>query len=358
MASHEFSESNHPDTPGYFLQFASDNAAGVCPEALAAMNEANRGFAASYGNDDATNQVCDQLRELFEADAEVFFVFNGTAANSVALASLCQSYQAVICTDTSHVETDECGAPEFFSSGSKLLLSPHRQGKLTSAGVLEVITRRTDIHYPRPKVVTLTQSTELGTIYHKGEVSGIARTAQAHGLKVHMDGARFANAIATLNCSPADITWRSGVDALCFGGTKMGLPVGEAIIFFDRKLGEEFAYRCKQAGQLASKMRFLSAPWLAMLKDDNWLRHARHANAMARRLSEQVAAIAGAEMLLPTEANGVFVSLPESAIERVKAAGWSFYTFIGGGARFMCSWATTEAAVDHLAADIASALAS
>ncbi len=361
MATHEFAESNHPDTPdtpGYFLQFASDNAAGVCPEALAALNEANRGFAASYGNDDATNQVCDQLRELFEADAEVFFVFNGTAANSVALASLCQSYQAVICTDTSHVETDECGAPEFFSSGSKLLLSPHRQGKLTSAGVLEVITRRTDIHYPRPKVVTLTQSTELGTIYHKGEVSGIARVAQAHGLKVHMDGARFANAIATLNCSPADITWRAGVDVLCFGGTKMGLPVGEAIVFFDRKLGEEFAYRCKQAGQLASKMRYLSAPWLAMLKDDNWLRHARHANAMARRLSENVAAIAGAEMLLPTEANGVFVSLPESAIERVKAAGWSFYTFIGGGARFMCSWATTEAAVDHLAADIASALAS
>lgn len=343
--------------PGYFLQFASDNTAGVCPEALAAFNEANRGYAASYGNDDATNQVCDRLRELFEADAEIFFVFNGTAANSVALASLCQSYQAVICTDTSHVETDECGAPEFFSSGSKLLLSPHRQGKLTSAGVLEVITRRTDIHYPRPKVVTLTQSTELGTLYHKGEVSGIARTAQAHGLKVHMDGARFANAIATLNCSPADITWRAGVDALCFGGTKMGLPVGEAILFFDRKLGEEFSYRCKQAGQLASKMRFLSAPWLAILENDNWLQHARHANAMAQRLSDKVSAIPGAEMLFPTEANGVFVSLPESAIDRIKAAGWTFYTFIGGGARFMCSWATTEAAVDHLAADIASALA-
>lgn len=345
------------DCPGYFLQFASDNAAGVCPEALAALNEANRGFAASYGNDDATKLVCDRLRELFEADAEIFFVFNGTAANSVALASLCQSYQAVICTDTSHVETDECGAPEFFSSGSKLLLSPHRQGKLTSAGILEVITRRTDIHYPRPKVVTLTQSTELGTLYHTGEVSGIARLAQAHGLKVHMDGARFANAVAALNCTPADITWRAGVDVLCFGGTKMGLPVGEAIVFFDRALGEEFSYRCKQAGQLASKMRYLSAPWLAMLEDDNWLQHAAHANAMARRLSDKVAAIPGAEMLLPTEANGVFVSLPESAIERIKTAGWSFYTFIGGGARFMCSWATTEAAVDHLAADIASALA-
>ena len=344
------------DCPGYFLQFASDNSAGICPEALSAFNLANSGFAASYGNDDATHLVCDRLRELFEADAEIFFVFNGTAANSIALAALCQSYQAVICTDTAHVETDECGAPEFFSNGSKLLLAPHRHGKLTSAGVLEVITRRTDVHYPRPKVVTLTQSTEMGTLYQKGEVSGIARIAQQHGLRVHMDGARFANAVAALNLTPADITWRAGVDVLCFGGTKMGLPVGEAIVFFDRQLGEEFSFRCKQAGQLASKMRFLSAPWLAMLSHDHWLRHARHANAMAQRLSQKIAGIAGAEMLLPTEANGVFVNLPQEALTRLKAAGWDFYTFIGGGARFMCSWATREAAVDHLAADIERAL--
>jgi threonine aldolase len=344
------------DCPGYFLQFASDNSAGICPEALSAFNLANNGFAASYGNDDATHLVCDRLRELFEADAEVFFVFNGTAANSIALAALCQSYQAVICTDTAHVETDECGAPEFFSNGSKLLLAPHRHGKLTSAGVLEVITRRTDVHYPRPKVVTLTQSTEMGTLYQKGEISGIARIAQQHGLRVHMDGARFANAVAALNLTPADLTWRAGVDVLCFGGTKMGLPVGEAIVFFDRQLGEEFSFRCKQAGQLASKMRFLSAPWLAMLSHDHWLRHARHANAMAQRLSQKIAGIAGAEMLLPTEANGVFVNLPQEALTRLKAAGWNFYTFIGGGARFMCSWATREAAVDHLAADIERAL--
>lgn len=349
-------KSREADCPGYFLQFASDNSAGVCPEALSAFNLANSGFAASYGNDDATHLVCDRLRELFETDAEIFFVFNGTAANSIALAALCQSYQAVICTDTAHVETDECGAPEFFSNGSKLLLAPHRHGKLTSAGVLEVITRRTDVHYPRPKVVTLTQSTEMGTIYQKGEISGIARIAQQHGLRVHMDGARFANAVAALNLTPADITWRAGVDVLCFGGTKMGLPVGEAIVFFDRQLGEEFSFRCKQAGQLASKMRFLSAPWLAMLGHDHWLHHARHANAMAQRLAQKIAGIAGAEMLLPTEANGVFVNLPQEALTRLKAAGWDFYTFIGGGARFMCSWATREAAVDHLAADIERAL--
>ena len=340
------------DRPGYFLQFASDNASGICPQALAAFNQANDGFAASYGNDDATLQACDRLREVFEADAEIFFVFNGTAANSIALAALCQSYQAVICSDTAHVETDECGAPEFFSNGSKLLSAPHRHGKLTSAGVLDVITRRTDVHYPRPKVVTLTQSTEMGSLYQKGEISGIARVAREHGLKVHMDGARFANAVAALNMAPADITWRAGVDVLCFGGTKMGLPIGEAIIFFNRQLGEEFSYRCKQAGQLASKMRYLSAPWLAMISEGNWLRHAGHANAMARRLAEKVACIAGAEMLLPTEVNGVFVNLPEPALARLKAAGWIFYTFIGGGARFMCSWATTVEAVDHLAFDI------
>ncbi len=344
------------EQPGHFLQFASDNTSGICPEAMQALVAADLGFAASYGNDHATQQACDRIRELFEADAEVFFVFNGTAANSIALASLCQSYQAVICSDTAHVETDECGAPEFFSNGSKLLSAPHRQGKLTSAGVLEVITRRTDVHYPPPKVVTLTQSTEMGTLYQKGEISGISRVAQEHGLKVHMDGARFANAVAALGVAPADITWRAGVDVLCFGGTKMGLPIGEAIVFFDRRLGEEFAYRCKQAGQLASKMRYLSVPWLAMLTDGVWLRHAGHANAMAHRLSEKVAAIAGAELLLPTEANGVFVNLPEAALTRLKAMGWTFYTFIGGGARFMCSWATTEAAVDHLVRDMDRAL--
>jgi threonine aldolase len=345
-----------PDSQGFHLQFASDNTAGACPQAMAAFVAANAGFAPSYGNDDATRAVCDRLRALFEADCEVFFVFNGTAANSLALASLCQSYQGVICTDTAHVETDECGAPEFFSNGSKLLLSPHRQGKLTAQGVRELITRRSDIHYPRPRVLTVTQCTELGTVYQIGEVAGLARLAHEHGLKVHMDGARFANAVAALGCTPAEISWRAGVDVLCFGGTKMGLPLGEAIVFFDRALGEEFAYRCKQAGQLASKMRFLAAPWLAMLDDDQWLRHAGHANAMARRLAERIAGVAGAEMLLPTEANGVFVNLPAPAIEALRAAGWVFYTFIGGGARFMCSWATQEAAVDALAADLGRAL--
>lgn len=340
--------------PGYKLQFASDNTAGVCPEALAAFNESNTGFASPYGNDLSTAKVCDLLREVFERDElEVFFAFNGTAANSLALASMCQSYQSVICTDAAHVETDECGAPEFFSNGSKLLTAPHHQGKLTAAAVETLVKRRDDIHYPRPKVVTLTQSTEIGTLYHKGEIAGISQVCRAHGLNLHMDGARFANAVASLNCAPADITWRAGVDVLCFGGTKMGLPVGEAILFFNKSQAEDFAYRGKQAGQLASKMRYLSSPWLAMLQDDNWLKHASHANRMAHLLHDRIADLPGAEMLYPTEANAVLVNLPDWAVTELNQMGWSFYNFIGGSSRFMCSWATTEAAIDALVADMA-----
>lgn len=345
------------ELPGFKLQFASDNTAGICPEALAAFNEGNLGFASPYGNDAATAKVCDLLREVFERDElEVFFAFNGTAANSLALASMCQPYQSVICTDAAHVETDECGAPEFFSNGSKLLTAPHHQGKLTAASVDALVKRRSDIHYPRPKVVTLTQSTEIGTLYHKGEIAGISQVCKANGLNLHMDGARFANAVASLNCAPADITWRSGVDVLCFGGTKMGLPVGEAILFFNKAQAEDFAYRGKQAGQLASKMRYLSSPWLAMLQQDNWLKHAGHANRMAQILHHRIADLPGAEMHYPTEANAVLVNLPEWAITELNQLGWRFYNFIGGSARFMCSWATTEAAIDALLADMTKVL--
>ncbi|HNN46998.1 MAG TPA: low specificity L-threonine aldolase, partial [Azospira sp.] len=269
------------------------------------------------------------------------------------LASLCQSYHSVICHELAHVDTDECGGPEFFSNGSKLLPAKGEGGKLTPAAVEEVIARRSDIHYPKPRVVTLTQATEVGTVYRPDEIAAIAALAHGSGLRVHMDGARFANAVASLGVSPAEVTWRAGVDVLCFGGTKMGLPVGEAVVFFDRSLSEDFAYRCKQAGQLASKMRFLSAPWLGMLEGDAWLRHARHANAMARRLADGLAAIPAAKLLFPVEANGVFAELPATAIDGLRARGWRFYTFIGaGGARFMCAWDTTPARVDALLADL------
>jgi hypothetical protein len=230
-------------------------------EAWLAM-EANRGHVTAYGDDPWTVRASDAFRELFETDCEVFFVFNGTAANSLALASLCQSYHGVICCDSAHVETDECGAPEFFSNGSKLLVAPSADGKLTPASIRELATKRQDIHFPKPRVVTITQSTETGRVYTLEELKAISAECKAHGLYLHMDGARFANACASLGCSPAELTWKSGVDVLCFGGTKNGMAVGEAVLFFDRKLAADFDYRCKQAGQLASKMRFLAAPWV------------------------------------------------------------------------------------------------
>ena len=333
--------------------FASDNYAGICPEALAALLAANDGHVRSYGDDEWTLQAADRLRELFEPDCDVYFVFNGTAANSLALAALCQSYHSVICHHLAHVETDECGAPEFFSNGAKLLAVGGEQGKLTPAAIVEAVTRRSDIHHPKPKVVTLTQATEVGTVYRPDELRALADAAHERGLRVHMDGARFANAVAGLGLSPAEMTWRAGVDVLCFGGTKMGLPVGEAVVFFDRRLAEDFSYRCKQAGQLASKMRFLSAPWLGILESGTWLRHAAHANAMARRLAAGVAEVAGLPALFPVDANGVFVRLPGRIEEGLRERGWLFYNFIGaGGARFMCGWDTAPETVDRLVGDV------
>ncbi|MEI7612865.1 MAG: low specificity L-threonine aldolase [Betaproteobacteria bacterium] len=334
-------------------QFASDNYAGICPEALEALIAANTGHTPSYGDDEWTRRVSDRLRDLFNTDCDVYFVFNGTAANSLALSALCQSYHSVICHEVAHVQTDECGGPEFFSNGSKLLTAGGDNGKLTPDSVLEVISRRSDIHYPKPRVVTMTQSTEVGTVYQVNEIRAIADLAHQHGLRVHMDGARFANAVSSLGVEPADITWRAGVDVLCFGGTKMGLPVGEAVVFFDRKLAEDFDYRCKQAGQLASKMRFLSAPWLGVLEDNTWLKHAAHANAMAQRLATGMQSIAGISLEFPVQANGVFSTLPPKILEGLRTRGWRFYTFIGvGGARFMCAWDTRPESVDALLNDM------
>ncbi|TMS56850.1 low specificity L-threonine aldolase [Imbroritus primus] len=340
--------------------FASDNYAGFCPESLTYFLQANgSGHEPAYGDDSWTQRVCDRLRALFETDCEVFFVFNGTAANSLALAALCQSYHSVICHTLAHIETDECGGPEFFSNGSKLLVADGPHGKLTPEAVEALVTRRADIHYPKPKVVSLTQATEVGTVYSVEEIQAITTVARQHGLRVHMDGARFANAVAALDVHPADVTWRAGVDVLCFGGTKNGLPVGEAVVFFDRALAEDFAYRVKQAGQLASKMRFISAPWLGLLEHDVWLRNARHANAMATLLAERIAGVPGVRLMFPVQANAVFAELPLPAIDALRARGWKFYTFIGaGGCRFMCAWDTSEETVEALARDIRECCAS
>ena len=340
--------------------FASDNYAGTCPEALHWFLEANAsGHEPAYGDDRWTQKSSDMLRQLFEIDCDVYYVFNGTAANSLALASMCQSYHSVICSPIAHIETDECGGPEFFSNGSKLLVAESQSpaaklGKLTPEAVEALVTKRTDLHFPKPKVVSITQATEFGTVYSVDEVRALSWAAQKHQLKVHMDGARFANAVATLGCSAAEITWKAGVDVLCFGGTKNGLPVGEAVVFFDRKLSQDFAWRVKQAGQLASKMRHISAPWVGLLENGVWLRNARHANAMAQRLYQGLLKIPSVKVLHPPQANGVFANLPAEAIQALHAKGWKFYEFIaGGGCRFMCAWDTTEASVDAFLADIA-----
>lgn len=333
--------------------FASDNYAGATPEAWAAIEEARHGHARAYGEDEWTARAADMLRDLFETDCEVFFVFNGTAANSLALATCCQSYHSILCHELAHVETDECGAPEFFSNGTKVLLLPGANGKIDPAGIERVVKKRTDLHFPKPRAVSITNATEVGTAYTPDEIKAIWARTKSLDLHLHMDGARFANAVASLGCTPKEITWQAGVDVLCFGGTKQGLPVGEAVVFFNRDLAREFEYRCKQAGQLASKMRFLSAGWAGMLKDGAWLRHAAHANAMAARLDAAISTIPGVKKLFPREANSVFAELPLPAIEKLLATGWRFYTFIGaGGCRFMCSWDTQPEDVDAFAADV------
>lgn len=238
-------------------QFASDNYSGVCPQAWKAMEAANRMDEPAYGEDSWTQKAADGLRTLFDTDCDVYFVFNGTAANSLALASIGQSFHSVICHELAHIETDECGGPEYASNGAKLLLGQGENGKLTPESIEHLVTKRTDIHYPKPKALSLTQATEVGTVYTPDELRVIREVADRHRLNIHMDGARFANAVAALDVHPSEITWKAGVDVLCFSGTKNGLALGEAVVFFNRSLAEDFEWRCKQAGQLASKMRYL-----------------------------------------------------------------------------------------------------
>jgi threonine aldolase len=347
-----------PPVPPSNRQFASDNYAGLCPEALAAMQAANLGHAPGYGDDRWTAEATDQLRALFQTDCDVYFAFNGTAANSLALAAVTQSYHSVLCHETAHVETDECGAPEFFSNGVKVLTMPGEGGKVTPAGMRHLVEKRSDIHYPKPRVVSVTQATEQGSVYSLAELRAIGEEARALGLRVHMDGARFANAVASLGCTPAEVTWRAGVDVLCFGGTKNGMAVGEAVVFFDRRLSDEFAFRCKQAGQLASKMRFLAAPWVGMLRDGSWLRHATHANEMAALLHRRLAALPGVEVRRRPQANSVFVTLPAGVGDALRGRGWRFYDFIAGaGSRLMTAWDTTPEDVEALVGDLAVLLA-
>jgi threonine aldolase len=338
--------------------FASDNTSGICPEAWAALAEANSDHHPSYGNDSWTQRACDLIRKIFEKpDAEIFFVFNGTAANSLSLASLCQSYHSVICHEFAHVATDECGAPEFFSNGTKLLLGGGADGKISPSEVERLVLKRSDIHYPKPRALSLTQLTESGAVYTPAEIAALSAVASRYSMAVHMDGSRFANALAALQArsavTPADVSWRAGVDVLCLGGTKNGMTTSEAVVFFNPAMAKEFDYRCKQAGQLASKMRFLSAQWVGMLEGGAWLKNASHANTLAKQLAAVLINTPGVKLVREPEANAVFVTMPSGIAAGLKERGWQFYGFIGGGYRFMCSWATQIADIDALAGDLA-----
>src|SRR5437667_6589964 len=336
-------------------QFSSDNVAPICPEAWAALQEANAHYAPSYGEDRWTARACDRIREIFETDCDVYFVFTGTAANALSLAKLCKSFQSVICHQRSHVQTDECGAPEFFTGGSKLLLIDGANGKIDIGHAEALLARHNELHSHKPGAISISQATEFGTVYRRDEIAAIADLARKHQLFLHMDGARFANAIASLNCAPKAITWEAGVNVLCFGGTKNGAPVGDLVIFFDKKISREFAYRAKQAGHLGSKTRFLAAPWLGLLTGDAWLRNAQHANDAARRLAERLQKEAGIESIFPVEANAVFVSMDERLASGLHARGWRFYKFIEPDLyRLMCSWATTDQDIADFVSDVRS----
>jgi threonine aldolase len=322
--------------------FASDNTAPAAPEAMAALVAANQGFASGYGTDTISARAADLIRGLLDADAEVRFVASGTAANAVSLAALCQPFESVMAHHHAHICTDETGAPGFFGQGLGLTPLPGASGKIDPASLIEPLAAP-DLSFRQPvAALSLTNATEYGTVYSAAELAALTGPVKAKGYGVHLDGARLANAAAVgfdLKAIAA-----CGVDILVWGGTKAGMPPTEAVVIFDRALARRFDARLKQAGQLPSKGRFFAAPFIGMLEDGALGRHAAHANAMARKL----AGLMPFKVLHPVEANGVFVEMDEPRLAALQAAGWFVYRFLDGSVRFMCSWATTEAAVDEI----------
>jgi threonine aldolase len=341
--------------------FASDNNAGAHPAVLEAIAAANEGRAGAYGHDRWTERVEDLVRKHFGPDARGFPVFNGSGANVTVVDSLTRGFEAVICTDVAHMHVDECGAPERVA-GAKLFTVPAEHGKLTPDDVARWEARRGDEHHAQPRVVSITQATELGTVYTPDEIRAIADAAHELRMLVHVDGARLANAAAALGASLRELTTDCGVDAVSFGGTKNGLVFGELVIFCRPELADGFEFVRKQLGQLASKMRFLSAQFEALLGGDLWLELASHANAMAARLAEGVAELPGVELAHPVEANGVFARLPRAATERLLATlegDPPFYVWdeSTGVVRWMCAWDTEPSDVDEFIEAIRTALA-
>ncbi len=340
--------------------FASDNHAGVHPEVLDAIAAANEGHADSYGADGWTKRAAALFRDHFGPDARVFGVFNGTAANVLSIDAITKPHEAVICADTAHMNVDECGAPERIA-GVKLLTVATGNGKLLPDHAARWEDKRGDEHHVQPRAISITQATELGTVYSPPEVEAIAEAAHERDMLVHMDGARIANAAASLGVSLRELTTDAGVDVLSFGGTKNGLLAADAVVFLRPQLAEGFEFTRKQGMQLASKMRFISAQFETLLADELWLRSAQRANAMAKRLAEAVEAIDGVEVTQPVEANGVFATLARPAIDNLLSelpGEHPFYVWDSDRdeVRWMCSWDTTPEDVDAFEAAIKASL--
>ena len=328
--------------------FASDNNAGVHPRVMDAVRSANHGHAVAYGDDVYTETAVGLFRERFGERAEVFFVFGGTGANVTALAALTRPHHAVVCAETAHINVDECGAPERFA-GCKLIALATPDGKLRVEQIEPLLASAGDQHHVQPRVVSISQPTELGTVYTAEELRGLAEFAHARGLLLHVDGARLANAAAHLGASLRELTTDAGVDVLSFGGTKNGMMYGEAVVFLDPRLAEDFKFVRKQGAQLPSKMRFVAAQFTALLAEDLWLRNAEHANLMARLLAAELARVPQIKITQPVESNAVFAVMPRDAVARVQER-FFFYVWDEqtSEVRLMCSFDTTEADVREL----------
>jgi len=333
--------------------FASDNYAGVIPEIMLALSEANTGHARSYGADTLTRETKDLFRQVFGHDLDVFFVFNGTGANILSISSATQTFNSVLCADTSHIYNDESSAPETFTGCRFFPLAADENGKLQSGVVLERLIRRGDVHYAQPSLLSITQATEYGTIYTIEEIKALAALCHEHGLYLHMDGSRFFNAAASLDCNLADISIGAGVDILSLGGTKAGMMFGEAVVVFNKELARHIAFKQKQVIQLASKTRFIAAQFKAMLTNDFWRGPAAHANHMAQLLRNEILDIPGVEITKPTQANAVFAEIPRSWYEPLQEF-YPFYVWKDSTheVRLMCSWDTEEHEIKAFAAEL------
>jgi threonine aldolase len=340
--------------------FKSDNVAPVCAPIMAAINAANVGAAASYGADDLTQALQGVASEVFGRQVAIFPLATGTAANALALSHLVPPYGAVYCHDAAHIVTDECGAPEFFTGGAKMLGLATADGKLRASQIASAIAFAEDmgVHHVKPAAVSLTQATEWGTVYALSELAELAALAKRHSLPLHMDGARFANAVAHLSCTPAEATWKNGVDVLSLGATKNGALCAEAVVFFDPARAHDFERRRKRAGHLWSKLRFVSAQLLAYFENGLWLENARHANAMATGLAEGLRATRDATLLQSVDANEVFVALPEASVAALEQRGFGFYRWPlctppnGVAIRLVTSYATPRAAVEEFLTEV------